>query len=423
MSLGDYEAPYPSIFRANSLGGSTHEMPSDASLKVQASDSVGSLESLRADWDRLLADFPHATTFSTLEWLLPWWRAFGRDDRLRVLSFSDPSSSLVGLAPLALIRHSVSGMSLRVLRLMGDGSGDSDNLDLPVRPGFEESFASALLAHLEKPEERWDFCELNTLPASSPAAAAIVHAAKQRGWPAFQYPRAASAITLPGNWEAYLQRLSAEDQKNLARYTRRLENRYQVQIYRCSQESEIPRCLEALFHLHQSRWNRAGEPGSFSSAARRRFYDELSLSLLARRWLEFWVLELDGMVAAAQFAFRYRDTVYQLQEGYDPDRSTDRVGVILRAHVMKQLISEGVRVYDFLGGEPGYKARWGAEPRFYTDLKFARPFSWGAAYLSALHQGGKSKEWLRKSLPEPVWSVLHKTNVCLRGGTRSGTQS
>jgi hypothetical protein len=28
---------------------------------------------------------------------------------------------------------------------MGDGSKDSDNLDLPVKPGFEEQFAASLL--------------------------------------------------------------------------------------------------------------------------------------------------------------------------------------------------------------------------------------------------------------------------------------
>jgi CelD/BcsL family acetyltransferase involved in cellulose biosynthesis len=144
---------------------------------------------------------------------------------------------------------------------------------------------------------------------------------------------------------------------------------------------------------------------------------------MARGWLEFWVLELDGVIAAAQFAFRYRDTVFQLQEGNDPNRSSDRVGVVLRGHVLRHLISEGVRTYDFLGGEPGYKARWGAERRYYLDIKLARPFTSGGAYLRAVHETARSKAWLRESLPPSAWKVLYQMKGYLRGGSGQGPKS
>ena len=72
------------------------------------------------------------------------------------------------------------------------------------------------------------------------------------------------------------------------------------------------------------------------------------------------LLSLDGHNVAVQFAFGYRNHVFQLQEGFDPQYSSDRIGMLLRGHVIKQLIAERMKCYDFLGGEPGYKSRWGA---------------------------------------------------------------
>src|SRR5438445_2331593 len=176
-------------------------------------------------------------------------------------------------------------------------------------------------------------------------------------------------------------------------------------MYRCAQESELPAVLEALFQLHQARWQAAGQSGSFDSEERRRFYYELSRLLLARGRLEVWVLELNGTIAAVQYAFRHGSTVFQLQEGFDSERSSDRVGFVLRGHVMKQLIEEGVQKYDFLAGEPGYKARRAAKAGKYVNHHCARPFTRGTACLRNGHDSRAGKEWLRGNVPESIWNL------------------
>ena len=389
-------------------------MASGLKLRISVHESLESLQHLRLEWDALLRDYPYSTVFSTYEWLVSWWRAFGANDRLWVLAFRDEASALVGLAPLALTQRGSFPFRLRLLRLMGDGSNDSDNLDLLVKPGFEGRFAESLLCFLDTKRSSWQIAELNTMPPQSPGANALRQLLEKRKWVAIEKETPASAIALPATWEEYLRQLSSEDQKNLARYTRRLEKRYAVQIYRCSMESQLPRCLGALFEHHQARWEAAGERGSFGSRERREFYDELSRALLAHGRLDLWVLELDGKVVTAQFGFRYGRQFFQLQEGNDPEHASDRVGFVLRGHVMKQLIADGVQTYDFLGGTLGYKARWGAQPRSYLNFGFARPLSLGAAYLGVLHTAGKTKAWLRKTLPPSAWDALHRMNLQVR---------
>ena len=390
----------------------TDVSPSAASrhLSVRVYESLDALHALRPEWDQLLSRYPLATIFCTWEWLACWWECLGQQHRLLAIALFD-SGSLVGLAPLSISKENMGWFSLRVLRLMGDGSGDSDNLDLPVQPGYEQAFTEEILGVLKQRKKQWDVCQVNTLPSDSLVASCLSESLRSQSWVCYEYSSRCSAVDLPETWELYARELSSEDRKNLTRYTRRLQTRHSVQIYRCTKPEELPRCLEALFGLHQERWRNAGEPGTFSSAARRKFYDRLSRCLLDRGWLEFWILELDGEIAAAQFAFRYAHRVFQLQEGYDPKRSSDRPGYVLRGAVLERLIKDNVRTYDFLGGEDAYKSRWGAHQAVYRQIHFAPAFSFGAVWLECVDKAGRSKERLRVALPSSLWSLLRKTKA------------
>jgi len=379
--------------------------------RTQLYRTLDDLERLRPAWEDLLADFSGATTFSTWEWLAPWWRAFGAGRELLALAFFDESEKLIGLAPLQISPRRVAPLvSLRVLGLWGDGSGDSDNLDIPVRTGWEAPVAAALMEFLTRESKQWDFCEFNTMPPDSPMAAVLATQVGERGWTTYHGQRVSSAIALPETWEAYLGQLSGKERGKVAYYQNRLLKKYRVRFYHCEAESEIPPCLETLFTLHRKRWQVLQQPGSFESAARRQFYDELARLLVARDQLEFWLLELDGYPVAAQFGFRHDDAVFQLQEGFDPAHFADSVGYVLRAHVIGQLIARGIKRYDFLAGEAPSKSRWATRTGHYLNLQFARPLSRGTAFLHIIHSAGKSKEWLRAHLPSNAWQVLHRLN-------------
>lgn len=386
-------------------------------LDFRVYDTVEALLKLQPEWDKLLSEFPTATTFSTLDWLLPWWRAFGKG-QLKVIGFFD-SGALIGLAPLCVVPHPVgAGVKLKLLRLIGDGSGDSDNLDFPVRPGYEPAFIDALLGLLARGDRiEWDFCRFNTVPENSPALAVLTSRLEQRGWQCFTSERPWLVTHLPPVWEDYLAQLSSEHRNNLKRYSKRLQKHFQVEIRKCTEEADLPQCLAELFRLHQKRWELRGEPGTFASAARRAFYLDLSRTLLAHEKLEFWLISLNGVAAAAQFCFRYGESVFLLQEGFDPDHSADRVGFILRGHVLEQLTAAGVRRYDFLFGQSEGKNIWVPQLHHYRDMEFAKPGSMGGVYLQATHAAHDGKEWLRAHLPESAWAVLHNLNPRRRPAT------
>src|SRR5580704_6188789 len=139
-------------------------------LTVKVFRTIDDLDTLHVRWEELLAQYPQGSIFSTWEWLTTWWRAFGADQQLHVLAFEDGSSQLVGLVPLSLMTRKFLGKRWKILRLMGDGSGDSDNLDLVVATGYAPAVVGSLLGYLGDHSDLWDFCELNTIPMGSPSA-------------------------------------------------------------------------------------------------------------------------------------------------------------------------------------------------------------------------------------------------------------
>jgi hypothetical protein len=307
---------------------------------------------------------------------------------------------------------------LQVVCFWGDGSGDSDNLDFPVRAGYEDQVAQVLLRYLSSEAKLWDYCELNTMPRDSAVGTRLERELPLVGWAIYRSETAASVVSIGETWESYLAQLSAKERGKVGNRTNRLKKRYRVRYYKCETEAEVPGCLETLYNLHQKRWQSVGEQGSFTSVARRQFYGELAISLLRRGCLEFWFLDLDGTLVAAQFGFRFGDMVFSLQEGYDPAYSPDSVGYVLRAHAIRELISNGVRQYHFLGGDGHSKSRWGAQATNYVNIHFARSFSRGSLYLRLINGARAVKEWLRRHLPQSIWKGLHRLNLAVSGVKR-----
>lgn len=387
----------------------------DQSIHIWMYSSWAQLEERIAGWQNILNENHELSIFATPEWLGSWWKVFGLNKQMVTLAFTNESGELRGLAPLYLdhSRDPVFG-NLDHLQLVGDGSGDSDNLGFIIQQGSEEACMQAFLRWLED-QTGWDTCCLNRMPQNSAAARALMRQIQAVKWPLVLRTSSNAAILLPGTWQSYVETLSPSFRPLVSRYPRRLANRYHVRIHRCENFSELGPGLKVLFSLHQKRWNRVSKRGSFCSAARREFYWGMAEAFFRRGWLELWFLELNGEAVAAQFCFRYRDSAYVLQEGFDPDFAHDKVGYALRAAMLQYFIHLGIKRYDFLEGFVSHKHAWGARAGRYLNVCFARPTSFGRHYITYTNFASGSKEWLRDHFPPRVWNALYQLKAYIRG--------
>lgn len=366
-------------------------------LDVRLCASWSEVELFRAQWNALLPDVADASTFLTPEWLASWWQAYGCDKKLRALLFFTPDGDLVGLAPLYLEQRKMFGCRVNILRLVGDGSGDSDGLDFIIRTGFEQDCLSSFFAWL--PDSEWDSCSFATMPDSSVFGTLLLQNLRAGQWSVIEQRTPGLRISFPTSWNSYLAALKPDFRPLLTRYPRRLKNQHDVRFYRATL-ADVESNLLKLFSLHEMRWRERGQAGVFVSAERRHFYRELSVALLERGWLEFWLMDLDGTTVAAQFCFRLNDTVYLLQEGFDPRYTDKKVGYALRAEMFQDLIRRGVREYDFLAGRDSHKLRFGGQESSYITVSFARPATRGGAYLALRRLDSCVRHRARQMFPE-----------------------
>ena len=367
------------------------------------------LEQFRESWNRLLLTNPASSIFQTPEWLAAWWQAFGSDKQLLGLVFADAESRALGIAPLYREQNSFFGRTLTTLRMVGAGSGDSDALDFITSPGNEEVCAEAFVAWLVQQKD-WDVCALETLPRNSLVAKRLGTRLLEAGWSMDTTFTPNFVIDLPATWPQYLNALEPSFRPLLTRYPKRLQSRYRIRIRRSECLEDLKSHLDILFRLHQMRWTGRGEPGAFAISERRGFYFKMAAAFLRRGWLEFWLLELDGEIAGAQFCFRYNDTVSLLQEGFHPKYAAEKIGYALRAHVLEEMIRSGAKRYDFLGGDDPYKAKFGAHQENYVTVFFAGPSRMGHAYVAWHRRKRQIKTWLKSKLPAGVLARLRRNS-------------
>lgn len=207
---------------------------------------------------------------------------------------------------------------------------------------------------------------------------------RARGWPLREEPRTYLVAPLEPDFEATLAALKSRMRTKVRQALRSIDERRAGARW-IMQAAELPRALDALYELHQARWQADGRVGSFADPARRAFYARWTSAALSAGRLRLALLERDGSALAAQVGIATPGgvpTYTQLQEGYDPRESEWRPATALRAWAMRELCGEGMRRVDFQEGDAPHKRDWGGVevpcstlvlglPRWRTQAEFA----------------------------------------------------
>lgn len=302
-------------------------------LEAEVLSHPDALTALQPEWAALYDRCPAATPFSSPQWLLAWWSAFGGSP-LHVITVRD-RGELVGLLPLYWYQG----------RQYLAGNGISDYLDALV----PQRRAAAIAGRL------WDRlgpCELNDLP---PWSALVRYAPQDRRW---SISETAGCHVTP---LAHFQ-LPSRLRKNLASERRRLEAIARLDIDLATAET-LAESLEALFRLHDARWSSRGGSGVMNGARLRDFHRRAASALQSAGMLRLYSLRMDCEIRAALYCFSRGDRTYYYLSGFDPALSAYSPGSQLIDHAIRDARERGQAEFDFLRGEESYKTRWGAQPR------------------------------------------------------------
>lgn len=248
------------------------------------------------DWDRLAAGHPmrgHA-------WHAGWWRHYGAGGDLLALAVVE-DNRVIGLAPWR-VEHSARRGA--VVRWLGDGEVCTDHLSLLVQEGDADRVVTQLADYLVDQHDDWDLLRLDDTDADDARVAALAAALADRGCQARSAEAGACwAITLPGDWEAFVARQSKSHRKQLRRSERRVLESDACRWRPVETPADLAEAWPTFVDLHQRRRQSLGEPGCFASERFAAFHAELAAALLERGQLRLSWVELDGRPAAAEYHF------------------------------------------------------------------------------------------------------------------------
>jgi CelD/BcsL family acetyltransferase involved in cellulose biosynthesis len=338
---------------------------------------VRRLEELAPDaahWNELLERSCSNSVFLTWEWIDLWWQVFGRGLTATVL-VAEEDGRWIGVAPLMAAPHPApGGRHLRTLKYIGQG-GDTlaEHLDFIAEPGREPAVAAAFADQLCGPLRRdWDALLLERTVASSPHAAPFAERLHGHGiaivrrneWPS-------PYLLLPDSMDALLAAKSSNFRYQYQRSRKRLNALADVRLLRAGRDLPVEEAIGVLAELNRARWQEAGE--SFRTDDYRRFHTALAKRFEKRGWLWLAVLIVGGEPIAARYDFAYGGKVWCIQGGWKPARQELNPGTLLTGEVIAWAIAQGLREYDFLGGEDHYKRRWADRERTLADFEAFNP--------------------------------------------------
>jgi CelD/BcsL family acetyltransferase involved in cellulose biosynthesis len=324
-------------------------------MRLELHQDPSDLIKLEVEWNNLLERGVTNTVFQTWEWNQLWWKHFGHLGRLLLLTVRDSEGGILGIAPLF---QNSDGGSQKSVQFLG-GTDLSDYLDFIVIRGKESVFYSAVAEFFRTHHGFWDVIDLHCVPATSPTIEWL-----DGFWQEREFQKTLSVedvcprTQLPSSWKAFLSGMRQKDRHEIRRKINKIGREAENYGYCATTLVSFPDDISSFLALHRKS---AATKTAFMNTRREEFFRDVARRFLQKGWLELSFLEADRSRVASLFNFKYGDTIYVYNSGYDPEFRHWSPGWVLISHSIEDAIKRGVKTYDFLRGNESYKYRFKAE--------------------------------------------------------------
>ena len=266
-------------------------------------------ENLRDRWSNLLDQSSRQDIFLTWEWLFAWWRNYGKDNTMRLITIWR-GRELVGLAPLMIVARKKYGLTFRILC-----NFNSPNVDIGGFLFQQDDFAvlELICREILRLRTEWDLIELNGMPAECQEVNLIKRCLQIEGYLMIEDIGQHFIVSLKGTWDDYLKSLSHKFRKDLSRSLRRIREAGEVD-YQCFSGKQIKwEHFETIFQI-----NEFGHfPHLYRNPQERDFQKELLELTSNHQWLNIQFLYLQTVPIAYRYGFVFRNRFEAWRNGFD----------------------------------------------------------------------------------------------------------
>jgi CelD/BcsL family acetyltransferase involved in cellulose biosynthesis len=318
--------------------------------------------------------------------LLPGWleaaaAAHRQEHGLRVAVGDDGDA----LLPFFHGRRRMWGIDLPSLELAG-------NLVAYHQEVIAEASPEQLLLALAR-QSRWQVLVAEEVPDGGRTATALQAVAERLGADLLRYPGDASPyLPIESDWEEFLSGRGRDFRYRLRREWRRLEAAGEFGFRHFHSASDVEELLGLMLAVEERSWKREAGMAIGASRVETAYYRRLLPWLARSGMLAADVLYLNGCVAAYSLCYRFDGRMGQLKTSFDQRFAALSPGAVLTRRVIQDAFEEGMKEFDFLGGQMEHKRRWTERVRRHSHwFLFAR--RWPGRGIGRLKRLGG---WFRK---------------------------
>jgi CelD/BcsL family acetyltransferase involved in cellulose biosynthesis/RimJ/RimL family protein N-acetyltransferase len=329
--------------------------PSAGPLKIDVVTEYHAFLKLEGEWNRLVEEAGIEFPFARHEWIRADWDSFSHGASLHIIVVHDSGRPLA-IAPL--MRDRVRMYGLPAQRLRGIASVYTERFDFILSDRPQECCA-AIWMYLAEHAHEWDVLELRQIsdrsstPDMFPPSAQRMRCAVSR-WPSAESPYVAVRET----WDTYWKGLKKTHRHDMRKRIANLEQHGPVELEVILSDACMNRDFEDALRLESSAWK--GERGTAikSREDSTTFYRDVIQIAVRNAWLRLYFLKVGGARIAVRIALLFRNKVYMLKAGYDPNYAAYAPGHVLSMKILEEAWRLKLDEVDFLGDAERWKLDW-----------------------------------------------------------------
>lgn len=333
-----------------------------APMELVLIENIEAWGALQPAWNQLMERSGTANPFLEYWYLRTWWEHLGggewpvAESRLAIAAGYE-DGVLKAIAPFFISQKEGHPTALRFIGQIEV----TDYLDFIAEEGALEEFLSALFDLIFE-QDRFGVkkVSLANLRNGSPSLPVLARIAEEKGLSyEAQILQPAPVISLPRDWEDYLQSLSKKQRHEMRRKERNAEQNFDTRLVFAPKDADIEQEMREFLELMRNEVNKQ----QFLSEGTENFLIDLAHKANQRGKLLLCHLYLNGEKAAAYFTFLSDRKLLVYNTGWNPRFLKASPGWVLLGKLVRWAIENGLDEVDLMRGDEDYKYRFGAQDR------------------------------------------------------------
>ena len=321
-------------------------------------NTTADFKKLSKQWNEISTKDISSSMFTQFDWMFLWWQHYGKDIGELQIICAYYGEQLVAILPLYCRTQD------NTLMFLGTGEDEasetaSEYLDVICLPDYlgliSKHFANAIQEKQVVNAQR--FLIRNSLENSN--IANVISYLKNDFWCNSKLVGLRYQAILPKTQECFLNQLPKSFRKKMLRLERKFFSQLGGTIsYADSEESRIS-LFQSLIDLHDKRWKKKAQQGTFNTDLFINFHKEFSQTMLNKGRLRLVALVSNDLPLAIIYAVELDGTIYFYQSGIDDSFSPNvSPGHLMHFLMIKEAIKNSKYSYDFMKGpfDNSYKA-------------------------------------------------------------------